>query len=373
MVFSPITNMTLLLGAGIILCVFFHYLLNSTSISNAITFELKIWCLFTVVSLAFGLIVAVSLTDLIHAIITFIEYLILIFSMVYISNQDNKIDFFINIYIIFSAICALSVIWGGVNFTSTRMTMSETTNPNTVGILLVIGIFCLLYQLDFKKLLTTLLRIGLLFLFLYVIVLTASRKSFISTVILLVFWILFVLKDVLKSTKKHRIRNLFIFISIIIIGINYFSSFLQDSGLIVRMQLFFEGGNETRIDMYMTAFELFKNNPIAGIGLGNFRDVTMFGTYSHSTYAEILACTGLIGTILYFTPYISQIIKISYLMRDNDLNIAIHAKVLAGLLIVLMFLGTGVINFYEMYPNIAFGFVIAFCNLYFYRLKGKTS
>ena len=43
-----------------------------------------------------------------------------------------------------------------------------------------------------------------------------------------------------------------------------------------------------------------------------------FSTCSHSTYAEVLSYTGVVGTILYFIPYCSIAVKIVKLIKNSS-------------------------------------------------------
>ena len=59
--------------------------------------------------------------------------------------------------------------------------MTSSMNPNVLGLLLVFGIFSLLYKLDISKrssIVFVLFGTGMMF---YTIILTASKKSFLAT------------------------------------------------------------------------------------------------------------------------------------------------------------------------------------------------
>lgn len=367
MVFFHISSMTFLLGSVMIYFIVMHFLINKTPILRSVTSELIVWSLFALTSFCFGMVVAVNTSYVFNSVITFAENLVMIFGMVYISTQDKKIDFILNSYILFSLVCAIHTVFWGVYVTSNRISMSAATNPNTLGISMVIGIFCVLYKINFNKILPTLLSFSEVFLFLYVIVLSGSRKSFIGAAILFVIWFVFVRKEISKTVNKHGVKNTLLLLLVIIVGGYIFSSFLTDSPILVRLQQLFKSGDEGRVNMYIEAFKMFEKSPIVGIGMNNYR--VFFGTYSHSTYAEVLACTGIVGAVLYFIPYMMLINKTWVLSKSNDINVAKNAKNIGGLLLVLLFLGTGVIHFYEMDSSIAFGFIIAFCRLY-YNKKG---
>ena len=52
------------------------------------------------------------------------------------------------------------------------------------------------------------------------------------------------------------------------------------------------------------ALNVFTDHPLLGIGLNNFRYFTSESTYSHCFYSEILACSGIVGTVMVLSPMI---------------------------------------------------------------------
>ncbi len=364
-VFFSISNMSFLLGAGMILFIIYHSLKQKTPILRGITVELVIWLMFAFASLGTGYLVAVSKSLVIKSLMNYFEYLVMIFGMAYISYQDKEINFFSSAYSVFSLVCALTTVFSGVNYTSTRVSMSASTNPNTLGIIMVIGIFCLLFNLDSSSPISLMFMICELFLFLYVVILTGSRKSLISAIIVIVLWIVFVRKSFWSNSKKISIGGRIAVLLFSLIGAFLIYKFASNSYILLRLGKLFESGDDTRVSMYLAAFELFKMSPFVGVGLDNYRTLTIFSTYSHSTYAEVLACTGIIGTILYFIPYCLIAAKIKKLVRCSNTQISSNAKLLGILFFMLLFLGTGVIHFYDVNSYLSLGFIIAYCNLNF--------
>ena len=130
-----------------------------------------------------------------------------------------------------------------------------------------------------------------------------------------------------------------------------------------RLGQLFEEGDGTREHMLDLAIGYFLENPLVGIGFDQFRVVSVYKAYSHSTYAEILACTGIIGTIIYFSIYISIISKLIKILviRKNDLSDQ-RAKLMLVAMVVMIFQGIGVIHYYDLDSTIMFGIMVAFCN-----------
>lgn len=362
-VFYQISNILLVLGTGMIVFIIIDAMSTKTNIFKSLPIELKLWFLFAFTSFFFGLIVAINYEYLISSILTFVQFLILIFGIIYISNKDKNIYFFIKFFIIFSFIIAMNTIFWGFNYKLGRISLGLSNNPNLLGIIIVIGIWCILYTLDLKKLLYSIFGLGAILMLVYVIVLTGSRKSFISSLLLILYWLLFIaLKDIKTFKFKAKIKSIISLLLLFGAGYYLFSQIFIDSLISIRLIDLFKSGIGIRGEMYITAFDLFKESPFIGIGFDNYRAVSVYGTYSHSVFAEALACTGIVGIILYFSPYI--IITKNYIeivkIRKLDNLLLKKSKLMIGLFGVLLFLGTGVIHFYEMTSTIAFGMIIAF-------------
>lgn len=89
-------------------------------------------------------------------------------------------------------------------------------------------------------------------------------------------------------------------IVILVIAVIYaYNKFYVGSSLEYRMTNLFMGadeGDDIRGNMYENAFELLKEKFITGFG---FRGYSVYyegnaGGYSHATYAELPACTGIV-------------------------------------------------------------------------------
>lgn len=361
-VFFKIPHMLIILGAGMFCFIIFDALQNGTSLLKPLTIELQLWILFAFTSFVFGLLIAVDQGYLTSSLSTFSQFLLLMFCIVYISNQDRKIDFFVMVFIIFALLCAITTVLWGVDTGQGRIAMASENNPNGLGVAMTIGVCCILYKLSLKKLIYSIMAFSAIFLLIYVTLLTGSRKAFISTVIILVYWLLFVVFDeIISLTFVEKIKGMLSIILLLTAGYYLIYPHFNDSPLVMRLTELFQGGEETRIGMYAVAFDLFKQSPLLGIGFNNYRALSVYNTYSHSTYSEALACTGIIGSILYFAPYIILVLHFGRFLRTKTNTLLLkQTKVMIGLFGVLLFLGVGLIHFYEMISSIAFGMLIAF-------------
>src|SRR5699024_4707649 len=356
-----------LIGAVITVCLAFH-LFNQKKIPvKTVNFELISWSVFVVFAISAGMYIAVNVDIMLSSMFTFIQFLLLNFIMIYISIYDQKIDYFINLFLFLSMLSAftivfwilyyisdilsmlseLTIVFCGIDNISDRISMSYETNPNTLGLIMVIGIFCVFYNMQTSRKVVTFFLIFLLFAFSYVIILSGSRKAFLSAVIIIILWLILKLKTLLVSRRENVIKGIVTLVLTFIIGIFLFNKFVVDTLLFERLANLFDSGDNTRIEMYKESWLLFKDNPLLGVGMENFREVSSFNRYSHSTYAEMIASTGIIGVILYFFPYITMFSQILKLSRSREKKLKYQSNLILIMFGVILFLGIGVIHIYS--------------------------
>ena len=81
------------------------------------------------------------------------------------------------------------------------------------------------------------------------------------------------------------------------------------------------GAANSRWELYLEAFDFWKQSPLIGVGFGQFQILSRFRYYSHSSYAEILSCTGLIGFLIFFTPLLKmtfEMLKEVYVRKGKN-------------------------------------------------------
>lgn len=166
-------------------------------------------------------------------------------------------------------------------------------------------IFYKLLDVSFSKLKKYL---GIILFLIVSVLITGERMSFLMYVFYLtLFFSLFLL-------KKKNSKRLLIFFSIFILLFSFFVSKVE----IVKKRYFelfdivsnFHGSSYGKL--FVSGFELWKKNPINGVGVKNFRiecDIQLenrdpfqhplCSTHPHNLYLEILSETGLIGISLF--------------------------------------------------------------------------
>lgn len=325
-----------------------------------IGYSMYTWFVFFIYILIVGYVVALDKLLLIESVFTYGQTLLVIFFIINISLKEKSNLFFIRTYAALSIVYASSIIFWGYR-SGNIITLSANSNPNSDGMMLMIGIFTMLVLLSYNKNpLFFLLYISSIGYLLYTITLTSSRKAFLFTILLILLWGVFSLIPLwLKSSLKLKltIMTIISFMSIIICKIipNFFQS-----------HLFFrltnkegQGGDEIRLSMYEEAFVFFKNNPLFGIGFNQYRELSVWKTYSHSTYAELFANTGIIGSVIYFIPYTLVLFGLLQLYRNKDI-IRHRINLYMSMYIIFLLYGTSVIHFYSIRDSILMGIFISF-------------
>ena len=129
-----------------------------------------------------------------------------------------------------------------------------------------------------------------------------------------------------------------------------------------------EASDEARISLYISALNDFRDNILVGIGFNNFKFVHM--NYSHSTFVEPLACSGIIG-FLYLAPYVMMLVKQIKLIKLNKDNPEerLWQKELLAFYISFLFIGIGIPYLYKDLPCIILAMFVASQKISFEKLE----
>lgn len=362
-VFYPQDNLTKLLGfVGLFFLLIAIYKM-SIPLSNGITTEIVLWAVFGITCLFIGFFIVADQGHLVNSVFMFFIYLIMISVICFLAKYEGNIDFIVRVKLLVALLCAVTTIFWGQSFReSGQLSMTANTNPNALGVLLVFGIFCLLYQLKIHQKTNVLFTSAGIMLLLYTIILTASRKSFLAALMLLIYWLIFVFRNTIQQTSLGKKIMAIATLILMIIFVTYLFAPLFENSLLLQRFFQISAGDERRVGMYKEAYQFFIRSPLFGVGFDNYKMLSVYGTYSHSTFAEVLACTGLLGAILYFAAYVVMAFKTIQIVVDEgiDHKIRMQARTILGILLVMITLSTGVVYLYDIDSSIAFGVIIAF-------------
>lgn len=353
-----------LFGAGAFLFILLHMWTYRSPIKNGFSTEIVWWLIFASESFFVGIFIAFDQSVLISSILTYVQFLILTIILIYVCNYEKTIDFILFIGKWTAAFCAIhTALLGEQSGWGERIAMTENANTNSLGILMVFGTFCILYSLNLRKNWSLSLNFLLISLFTYITFLTASRKSFIALCILFACWVLFSLKYKFKDLSSYKKVFMVFFGVIITICLTYvLIPNLNDMVVFNRLQSLLQDGDETRENMYYVAWELFKGNLLFGVGFDQYKVVSGFGKFSHSTYAEALSTFGIMGSILYFIPYIMLLSKYTkmFFFKKIDSDTKSGIRLILGIYFVYLFLGIGIVHYYEPTTYMVFAALISF-------------
>lgn len=148
----------------------------------------------------------------------------------------------------------------------------------------------------------------LVVIFLTVLVMTASKKAIIIGILALLVALPLGKKGVIKKAKYLLIMLALIAVLIKIamnIPIIYdlaaermegFISLITNTGIV-------DESTTERQHLIQTAWKVFLDNPLLGVGLDGFRSYNTENAYAHSNFLEILADCGILGFVIYYSLY----------------------------------------------------------------------
>lgn len=94
-----------------------------------------------------------------------------------------------------------------------------------------------------------------------------------------------------------------------------------------------------RLALQQRAIEVFLNHPILGVGIGNFSSYSnnlggVSGYYAHNNYLELLADVGVVGTVMYYAPYVIALFRTRAAAKKSESEIAMFFNLLFVLIVV---------------------------------------
>lgn len=244
---------------------------------------------------------------------------------------------------------------------------SETTtlliNPNALGNLVILTVFCLLTLLKYEKKYSISIIIGIVYFISFGLM--SGSRSF-----LLVFFIvsLIYLIEVMLNIKKNKKMFIFLLIAIIItsfIAINYMESTLN----MITKRIQNEDITGSRFDIYKQYYNAIRNSPYIIFGSGMQDNSYKYGLDSstHNFFIEIISIWGIIGLVIVFIWF-----SLLYKSLKISKNISIKKKTFLHYLPLLgLFLyaqtGQFFISYYHTLPIL----IIAFGNIKYFDDKIK--
>lgn len=333
-----------------------------------IDFDIKCWIWYGVVSVV-TILLAASTSYAIDGLIKYFQRIVLIFLITYICKYEKSIKFAIRVLAV-TAVCCAGATLMSMNDYSQKLTVESgaTISTNDIGSIMAFGCFAVLFAFGTganSRLYKTLFKVGYILAAVSVIAIAGSRKSLIAIVLMFVLMFVFCWKDLFSKMTGLQFISILIVTGIALyVTTKYLLPYFEDTNLYAR--LFGRAAERTadsdkgRIELYKTALQEFFHNPLFGIGFNNY--AYLHESYTHSTYVEPLACSGIFG-LLYLIPYahilVNQI-KLSFSQKDEYITEnRLFQKEMLAFYIVFLFVGIGIPYLYKDIPCIILAMFIA--------------
>lgn len=319
---------------------------------NTMPSFLKMYFIYFVYSFS-GILVARNVSAMVSSLITFFCFIIVCFDCWYISYLLDDHNWIYKILKCVAIICALQVILRGQPYYNGVMvtTMSSINNPNTLALILLIGMLSFVIDFNVEKLSSFITTMFANVMMLYGIILTGSRKCFLAAIPVMVYWLWFYIKVTRKEGRTKRMLFLMVVMALGLgVCFSFYRKYFQSTSIFERLLgLFSEGGTSKRQQLYSDAFTYFKSSPLIGIGFNQYRQWSPYGYYSHSSYAEVLSCGGIIGTLVFFVPLLTCLLRyIKLAIQKKPFDEMYRIRMIALMFVCELFIGVGQIFIYDM-------------------------
>lgn len=341
--------------------------------------EFRCWIVYLAINLLTA-VFCVNTTGIYLGLVDYIQRMVIAFAVYYVCSLEKSIKWPINL-LTFVSITAAVCILGGTSDFSRRLgsagSASEAISANDIGALMAFGCFTVLFSFIYKKKISILritLVVAISILFITVISISGSRKAIIAVIILYVFLILFCAKSVFSTISLVKLLSIVIVVGgILALAYSQLFPLLENTSLYIRVfgskAVAASQSNDGRMLLIEQALKDFWEHPIIGLGYNNF--VYYHGNYTHCTYVEPLASSGIWG-LLYLIPYISIFNKRLFLSRYSQED-KILQKALLAFYISFLFIGVGIPFIYKDVPNVILGMLLGAQEIGYQELSEERS
>lgn len=334
------------------------------------TREINCWILYFAISL-FTSIIAVNMNYAIKSLPDYAVRLVIVIAIVYICRREESIYFSVKLLAVVSLLSAIMAFLQKKSISGRlSLTSGATLSVNDFGALMAFGCFAVILYFGYSKIKSETFRMGGIaassMILIVELFISGSRKSFYAIAVLFSLLVIMCNGKIKRLDGRKIIAFLLVFLVGVFIANKYLMPNVESTSLYERLwgrkvEALTES-NESRVNFYRLALKDFLSNPIFGLGFNNFYYV--HGNYTHSTFADPLACSG-IFSILYFMPYVSIFRRLLYNARYEKWrnNGEYISRELLAFYIMFLVIGLGIPYIYKDIPCIILGMLIAWNNI----------
>jgi len=204
-----------------------------------------------------------------------------------------------------------------------------------------------------KTALLTVLLFLMPILFIVISFVTQSRSGLVMIILInLIYW-LFIAKKYNINPFLKLLRKLLTVSILIVLTLNFLNIY-QNSRIKNRVDTSLNQG-DARGSLIQQSLDVFYENPIVGVGLGQLPLYNNIGQFSHNSYVEILAEQGIIGGIFLFMLFFIPLKKSFQLFRRFPKNSIIRLNLL---FFISFYIFNNVYPFYKFPFSMMYFFLI---------------
>ena len=244
-------------------------------------------------------------------------------------------------------------------------------DENSLGMRMAIGIIVSLYfaiRKNRKKYIFAMIFFGLIVIF------SGSKKAIIMAVIGCIG--LYLLGKNTKNILSYLPRIAITIFALFGVGYAIFKIPIFYNVLGIRLErtlTFFISGRNTfdhstseRLYYIEVAKKLFKEHPLFGVGLNNFKiylsSIYTYGAYSHCNYWELLSCLGIVGTAIFYSFHFKLLVSLTFSFKPQ--KDSMHA-LMTVILILFVFMDYANVSFMSIFQY------LVICLIYHYVLISR--
>ena len=341
-----------------------------------IRFPGEIWAWIIYLGLSFIVSpFAVSTNYAISALVLYVRRLLIIIGVYLVADEEKSIKFPISLLSVMALLSSYAVLTHSASLRSRlELTTGASVSANDMGSIVAYGCATVIIFFNFyfekREILSKWATIGGTLVLVMTMFLAGSRKALYAVVIL---YAILLLTGSLKMKSAASFFGVAAGLAAVLVIYNTFlSESMQGTSLYIR--IWGENAIEAavsdtgRMDLYILALKDFINHPFWGLGFNNFAYI--HGNYTHSTYVEPLACSGILG-LVYLYPYGRILFRQVFLMkafREREEQQLLQKRLFA-FYIMFLFIGIGIPYIYKDVPCIILGMFIAHQELSYNTLQ----
>lgn len=364
---------------GIILACLFLDIIQNHDGKAIVGREFRLWIAYLFICVLTAVFCA-NTSGIMRDLVDYIQRMVIAYAVYYVCISERSIKWPINLITIISIAAAVSIL-SGTSDLSRRLgsagSASEAISANDVGALMAFGCFTILFAFNNKRsknVFRIILGAAISVLFIAVISISGSRKAIIAVIILYILLVILCTKSFLSNISSTQLFLLVVAIGgVLILAYTQLLPLFENTSLYIRVfgskAVAASQSNDGRMLLIEQALKDFWEHPIIGLGYNNF--VYYHGNYTHCTYVEPLASSGIWG-LLYLIPYISIFNKRLFLSRYSQED-KILQKALLAFYISFLFIGVGIPFIYKDVPNVILGMLLGAQEIGYQELSEERS